>query len=741
MKILKKYVSDEAIQQIIKTNHHDPFQILGSHQIEVNGKKAVAVRAFLPDAICVHVVDAIHGTRYPMEKLHDAGFFEAIITERSEVFSYRLSTEYPSGATAEFNDSYSFPPTLGEMDLYLFNQGNHQSIYEKLGAHSRIMKYYDTAIAGIGFAVWAPNARRVSVIGDFNGWDGRRHVMRSLGSSGVWEIFIPGLPTGQNYKFEVKFQDGTLAEKSDPYAFYAEVRPKTASKIYDIAGYHWGDSEWMNVRPTRNWRKEPISIYECHLASWMRIPEEGNRSLTYREIAPRLVAYMQRMHYTHLELMPITEHPLDISWGYQVTGYFAPTSRFGSPKDFMYFVDVMHQNGIAIILDWVPAHFPKDWHGLAQFDGSALYEHADPRKGEHKDWSTLIFNYGRNEVKNFLISNALFWLDKYHLDGFRVDAVASMLYLDYSRKDGEWVPNDFGGRENLEAIEFIKYFNSICYQKFPGIINIAEESTAFPGVSKPCDMNGLGFGFKWNMGWMHDTLTYFQKDPIHRRYHHNLLTFPLIYAFNENFISVLSHDEVVHGKGSLINKMPGDAWQKFANTRLLLSFMWTMPGKKLLFMGCDLGQWNEWNCNQSLDWHLLDFPSHSGLNHLIADLNKLYRAEPCLHQLDLEGAGFEWIDFADAETGIVSWIRKGDDPEQTMIFIANFTPIPREGYRVGIPQEGFYRELINTDSEYYYGTNLGNAGGVRTQNFPWQGRANSLQVNVPPLALVGLKIE
>ncbi|MFZ2956612.1 MAG: 1,4-alpha-glucan branching protein GlgB [Candidatus Ozemobacteraceae bacterium] len=739
-KSVKRLTSDEDIQQIIHTDHHDPFQILGCHVVEVDGKKAVVVRAFLPDAMAAQVVDATHGTRYPMDKVHDAGFFEAFISERSEAFSYLLGTQYSSGATAEFQDSYSFAPTLGEMDLYLFNEGNHQSAYEKLGAHPRIVKHFDISIAGIGFAVWAPNARRVSVIGDFNGWDGRRHVMRSLGSSGVWEIFIPGLPTGQNYKFEVKFKDGTLAEKADPYAFYAEVRPKTASKTYDISGYQWGDTDWMDGRPNRNWRKEPVSMYECHLASWMRIPDEGNRSLTYRELAPRMAEYMKKMGYTHLELMPITEHPLDISWGYQVTGYYAPTSRFGNPKDFMYFVDYLHQNGIAIILDWVPAHFPKDWHGLARFDGTALYEHADPRLGEHKDWSTLIFNYGRNEVKNFLISNALFWLDKYHLDGFRVDAVASMLYLDYSRKAGEWIPNQFGGRENIEAIEFMKYFNSICYQKFPGIMNIAEESTAFPGVSKPCDMNGLGFGFKWNMGWMNDTLTYFQKDPIYRKFHHNLLTFPLIYAFHENFISVLSHDEVVHGKGSLINKMPGDYWQKFANVRLLLSFMWTMPGKKLLFMGCDLGQWNEWNCNQSLDWHLLGFPPHEGLNRLVADLNALYRKEGSLHQRDLEDTGFEWIDFADSDAGLISWLRKGDDG-QMMLFVANFTPVAREGHRVGAPQRGFYRECLNSDSAYYSGSNVGNAGGSWSQEVPWQGRQCSLLVNVPPLGLIGMKIE
>jgi len=737
---VKQLITDEAIQQIIRTEHHDPFTILGMHPAKADGKKVLAVRAFLPDAVSAQVVDVRTAERFPMTKLHDAGFFEAIITTRPEVFPYRIGTEYASGATSEFHDSYSFMPTLGEMDLYLYNEGNHQTAYEKLGSHTRVMKYHDLQIGGVGFAVWAPNAKRVSVVGDFNHWDGRRHLMRSLGSSGVWEIFIPGLPTGQNYKYEVRCQNGTLVEKIDPYAYYAEVRPKTASKIYDIAGYAWNDGDWMKNRSQRNWHREAVSIYEVHLGSWMRVPEEGNRFLSYREMAPRLAEYIRRMGYTHIELLPITEHPLDISWGYQVTGYFAPTSRFGSPKDFMYFVDYMHQQGIGIILDWVPAHFPKDAHALANFDGSALFEHADPRQGEHKDWSTLIFNFGRNEVKNFLISNALFWLDKYHLDGLRVDAVASMLYLDYSRKAGEWVPNKHGGRENLEAIEFMKYLNSICYQKFPGIMNMAEESTAYPGVSKPCDQNGLGFGFKWNMGWMHDTLSYFQKDPVYRKYHHNLLTFPLIYAFHENFVSVLSHDEVVHGKGSIINKMPGDFWQKFANARLLFSFMWAMPGKKLLFMGQDMAQWNEWNCNQSLDWHLLGFSPHQGLNQLLADLNRLYREEPALHQRDCDEAGFEWIDFGDADSGTISWVRKGDDPDSVLLFVANFTPIPRTGYQVGAPRGGFWREVLNSDSEFYFGSNVGNAGGVHTQDQPWQGRPWSLTINLPPLGMVGMKL-
>ncbi|MBF0545233.1 MAG: 1,4-alpha-glucan branching protein GlgB [Candidatus Riflebacteria bacterium] len=737
---MKKFVNNDAISAIIRTDHHDPFQILGCHPIESDGKKAVVVRAFLPDAAAAQVVDFKKGQRYKMEKLDPAGFFEALIQDYQEPFPYRLGTEYANGAVTEFYDSYSFAPTLGELDLYLFNEGNHQASYEKLGSHLQVIKYFDISLGGISFAVWAPNAKRVSVVGDFNSWDGRRHVMRSMGSSGVFELFVPGLQLGENYKFEVRFQNGALAEKSDPFAFYTEVRPKTASKIYDISGYDWKDKEWMSNRPNRNWRKEAVSIYEVHLGSWMRVPEEGNRFLTYRELAPKLATYIQKMGYTHIELLPITEHPLDASWGYQVTGYFAPTSRFGCPKDFMYFVDYFHQKGIGIVLDWVPAHFPKDWHGLAKFDGTALYEHSDPRLGEHKDWDTLIFNFGRNEVKNFLISSALFWLDKYHLDGIRVDAVASMLYLDYSRKHGEWIPNKFGGRENLEAIEFIKYMNSILYEKFPGIMTIAEESTAFAGVSKPCFMNGLGFGFKWNMGWMHDTLSYFEKDSIYRKFHHDLLTFPLIYAFHENFISVLSHDEVVHGKRSVLNKMPGDFWQKFANNRLLFAFMWTMPGKKLLFMGSDLGQWNEWNANQSLDWHLLGFEPHNGLNRLVQQLNRLYRSEPALYQRDNEDTGFEWIDFGDADSSIISWIRKGEDPSQLMLFVANFTPVPRQGFRLGAPREGYYREVLNTDSEYYFGSNMGNSGGVSSQTVPWQNRPYSLEINLPPLAVLGFKL-
>lgn len=737
---MDQIINDSAIDAIIRTDHNDPFRILGAHEAIFKEEKCVVVRAFLPEATSAEVVEISTGNCYKMNRLTPTGFFEAIITEHTEVFAYRLKQIFENGASTEFYDSYSFMPTLSDTDLYLYSEGNHHEIYNKLGSHLRFIDYFDMTLGGISFAVWAPNAKRVSVIGDFNYWDGRRHVMRSLGNSGVWEIFIPGLEVGQNYKFEIKLHSGALIEKADPYALYAELRPKTASKIYDISDYEWHDSEWMDERKEKNWHKSPVSIYECHLGSFMRNTEQGNRFLNYRELAPLIADYVKSVGYTHIELLPITEHPLDISWGYQVTGYFAPTSRFGNPKDFMYFVDYLHNEGIGVLLDWVPAHFPKDGHGLARFDGTALYEHADPRQGEHKDWSTLIFNFGRNEVKNFLLSSAMFWLDKYHIDGLRVDAVASMLYLDYSRKADEWVPNRYGGRENLEAIEFLKYLNSITTEKFPGIMMIAEESTAFPGVSKPCSEGGLGFTFKWNMGWMNDTLEYFKKDPIYRKYHHNNLTFPLMYAFNENFLYPISHDEVVHGKGSLINKMPGDFWQKFANVRLLFSMMWTMSGKKLLFMGADFGQWSEWNSNQSLDWHLLGFEPHIGLHRLISHLNYLYKTEPAMHQKDCEQEGFEWICFNDADSGVLSWLRKGDEENQKIVFAANFTPIVRKGYKLGVPEAGFYQEILNSDSEMYFGSNVGNYGGKWANGDAWQDRPHSIYVDIPPLAIVGLKL-
>jgi len=732
--MMPRTCSEHDVEKIVNTEYHDPYDILGMHDIDINGARNLCVRAFLPDAREAFVFEVANPkNRYKMDKVDDRGFFEVIVA-RSDRFKYNIEKHFYDGNFTIFYDSYAFPSILTDYDLHLFKEGNHHRIHEKLGAH-----YHEfEGIGGICFAVWAPNAKRVSIIGDFNSWDGRRHVMR-VRSVGVWEIFIPGLPMGSNYKFEIKAAAGNLIEKSDPYAFASEVRPKTSSIVYDVNKYTWNDNDWMETRKKRSWAEEPISIYEVHAGSWMRVPEDNNRFLTYRELAEKLVEYVKKLNYTHVQLLPITEHPFDGSWGYQVTGYFAPTSRYGSPADFMYFVDYLHQNGIGVLVDWVPAHFPKDWHGFMKFDGTCLYEHEDPRKGEHMDWSTLIFNYGRNEVKNFLISNAVFWFDKYHIDGLRVDAVASMLYLDYSRKAGEWIPNQYGGRENLEAIEFLKYLNGIVYQYFPGILMIAEESTAWPAVSRPTYVGGLGFGLKWNMGWMNDTLKYFEKDPIYRRYHHNMLTFPLIYAFTENFVLVLSHDEVVHGKKSLLDKMPGDVWQKFANVRLLLGYMYGMPGKKLLFMGSEIGQWHEWNCNQSLDWHLLNFDSHNKLSRYISDLNKLYKNEPALYQNDFSNDGFEWIDFSDADRSIISFIRKGKNPDDAIIFVFNFTPMVYLNYRIGVPWHGHYDEVLNSDSADYWGTNVGNFGGFQSDPLAWQGRPASMNLNIPPLGVVMLK--
>jgi 1,4-alpha-glucan branching enzyme len=587
--------------------------------------------------------------------------------------------------------------------------------------------------------VWAPNARRVSVVGDFNRWDGRRHPMRILGSSGIWELFIPGLEGGMLYKYEIQGYFDRIYEKADPYGFAAELRPKTASIVWNVTKFQWNDAGWMEHRSKSNYLEQPMSIYEVHLGSWMRVPEEDERFLTYRELAPKLVDYAKKMGYTHLELLPVVEHPLDASWGYQVIGYFAPTSRYGTPDDFQYFVDHCHQNGIGIIMDWVPAHFPRDAHGLALFDGTALYEHADPRKGEQRDWGTLVFNFGRNEVRNFLVASGLFWLDKYHIDGLRVDAVASMLYLDYSRGPGEWVPNIYGGNENLEAIDFIKGFNELAHQLYPGAVTIAEESTAFGGVSKPTYVGGLGFTFKWNMGWMHDTLEYIRKDPIYRKYHHNNLTFGLIYAFSENFVLVISHDEVVHGKGSLIGKMPGDHWQQFANLRAYLGFMFTHPGKKLLFMGGDIGQWREWSEERSLDWHLLQWEPHQKLQRYVADLNRLYQSEPALYTTDHVAEGFEWIDFHDWEHSIIAYVRKAKDPADHLVVVCNFTPVPHEGYRLGVPAQRFYAEILNSDSDVYWGSNMGNRGGFESEPTPWQGQPYSLELTLPPLAVCVFK--
>jgi 1,4-alpha-glucan branching enzyme len=594
-------------------------------------------------------------------------------------------------------------------------------------------------VAGVHFAVWAPNAKRVSVVGDFNQWDGRQHPMRVRGGTGFWELFIPGLGEGTLYKYEIKGRYDQILEKADPHGHFSELRPRTASVVWEIEKYRWGDQVWMEQRAKTNYLREPMSIYEVHLGSWMRVAEEGDRFLTYRELAHELVAYVTKMGYTHIELMPVMEHPLDASWGYQVIGYFAPTSRFGTPDDFQYFVDYCHQNGIGVILDWVPAHFPRDAHGLARFDGTALYEHEDPRKGEHRDWGTLIFNYGRNEVRNFLISSGLFWLDKYHIDGLRVDAVASMLYLDYSRSSGEWIPNIYGGNENLEAIDFLKRFNELVHELYPGAVTIAEESTAFAGVSRPTYVGGLGFTFKWNMGWMHDTLSYIEKDPVYRKHHHNNLTFGLIYAFSENFVLVISHDEVVHGKGSLASKMPGDQWQQLANLRVYLGYMFTHPGKKLLFMGADIAQWSEWSEARSLDWHLLQWEPHQKLQKYVIDLNRLYRSELALYQVDDSYEGFQWVDFHDWERSVIAFLRRAKDPADHLLIVCNFTPVPRYGYRLGVPERSFYVEVFNSDSDNYWGSNVGNRGGLWSDPLPWQGQPCSLELTLPPLAICVFK--
>jgi 1,4-alpha-glucan branching enzyme len=625
---------------------------------------------------------------------------------------------------------------LTDFDLHLIGEGSHYKKYDKLGAH--VMEI--DGVSGVHFSVWAPNAKKVSVIGDFNNWNATTSPMRSLGSSGIWETFVPGVGEGAIYKFEIRSKFGKYtAQKADPFAFCFELRPKSASVVYDISRYSWNDGDWIDRRSRVNWLESPVAVYEVHLGSWMRVPEEGGRWLTYGELAEKLIPYVKYMGYTHIELLPITEHPLDASWGYQTIGYFAPTSRYGKPKDFMRFVDLCHQSGIGVILDWVPAHFPTDGHGLGFFDGTCLYEHEDPRKGFHPDWGTKIFNYGRNEVRNFLLSNALFWFEKYHMDGLRVDAVASMLYLDYSRKGDEWIPNVFGGRENLEAIDFLKKFNEASHQYHPGVQTIAEESTAWPNVSSPTYLGGLGFSMKWNMGWMNDTLTYFSKDPVHRKFHHNDLTFSLVYAFSENFVLPLSHDEVVHGKRSLLDKMPGDMWQKFANLRALYGLMYGHPGKKLLFMGGEFGQWDEWNFEKSLDWHLLEFEPHKGLRRFVRDLNIVYRSEPSLYEIDFDYTGFEWIDFHDVEGSVISFLRRAKDHDDFTILVCNFTPVPRTGYRIGVPVPGFYKEILNSDSNYYWGSNTGNYGGVYAENTPFQYRPCSISITLPPLSTIFLK--
>jgi 1,4-alpha-glucan branching enzyme len=638
-----------------------------------------------------------------------------------------MSVKAPSGTRPVRHDLSLFSSD----DLYLFNEGRNYRAYRQLGAHLQNLSGEE----GTTFSVWAPNARRVSVIGSFNRWSHSAHRLEPRGNSGIWEGFIPGVQKGALYKFHIASRErGHVGEKADPFGIYHEQPPRTASIVWDL-DYTWRDQDWMSSRAMRQTLHAPISIYEVHLGSWMRVPEEQNRRLTYREIAPRLADYVERMGFTHVELLPIMEHPFYASWGYQTTGYFAPTSRYGTPQDLMFFVDHLHQRGIGVILDWVPSHFPSDAHGLAYFDGTHLFEHADWRQGFHPDWNTYVYNYGRNEIRSFLLSSAMFWLDRYHADGLRVDAVASMLYLDYSRREGEWIPNRYGGRENLDAIEFLRQFNSEVFKEYPDVQTYAEESTAWPMVSRPIYLGGLGFGMKWDMGWMHDTLAYFSHDPIHRPYHHNLLTFRMLYGFSENFVLPLSHDEVVHGKGSLVGKMPGDEWRRFANLRLLFGYMFAQPGKKLLFMGDEFGQVREWSHDMSLEWHVLQYPVHSGLQKWVQQLNRLYRTESGLHELESEPAGFEWVDCNDTASSVISLLRKSTQPEDTILVVANFTPVPREGYRVGVPSDGFWRELLNSDASDYAGSGMGNLGGKQAESIPVHGRPYSLSLTLPPLGI------
>jgi 1,4-alpha-glucan branching enzyme len=709
----------------------DPFGFLGMHETP----DGLVLRAFVPWAESLSLLDRLDGAEIAaFERRTDDGLFEARLGKKGR-FPYRLRARV-AGRVVDFEDPYRFGPVLGEVDLHLLGEGTHRRAFSRLGAHPIEID----GVAGTSFAVWAPNARSVSVVGGFNDWDGRRHPMRKHPGAGVWDLFIPDVTAGMPYKFEILAADGTMLPlKADPMALQAEQPPSTASVVAARSAHVWRDEAWMAGRRERNAREAPISIYELHLGSWAR--HEDGRYLSYRELADRLVPYVANLGFTHIEVLPVSEFPFDGSWGYQPIGLFAPTSRFGTPDDFRHFVDACHAAGLALWIDWVPGHFPTDQHGLGLFDGTHLYEHADPRQGFHQDWNTLIFNYGRREVVNYLIANALSWLENFHIDGLRVDAVASMLYLDYSRKAGEWVPNKFGGRENLDAVDFLRRFNELVFEQAPGATTAAEESTAWPMVSAPTYLGGLGFGFKWNMGWMHDTLQYMSHDAIHRKYHHTQLTFGLLYAFSENFILPLSHDEVVHGKGSLLNKMPGDRWQKFANLRAYYGFMWGHPGKKLLFMGCEFGQEREWNHDAQLDWSLLDDGLHAGLHGLVRDLNTLYREETALHRLDALPEGFAWVDATDSDQSVLSFLRFDAGRRNMALVVCNFTPLPRYGYRLGVPRAGRWLERINTDSSLYGGSDMGNAGGVEAEPIPSHGHDHSVVLTLPPLATLILTAE
>ena len=720
-------VATSELEALVRREHSNPHSVLGAHP-DAGG---VVIRVLRPAA---RAVTAIPDGQSPIElrQIHPGGVFEGTVEGAELPLHYQLDIDYGDGRFT-IEDPYAFTPTIGELDQHLISEGRHEELYNRLGAHIKEHQ----GVTGTAFAVWAPSARAVSVVGDFNSWDGRLHAMRSLGSSGIWELFLPDVEPGARYKYEILTADGGLTLKADPYAFEAEPPPKTASVVFQ-SHHTWDDRDWIDARGSAGSIGRPMSIYEVHLGSWRLNPLEGKRGLNYTELADELCVYVSDMGFTHVELLPVMAHPFAGSWGYQVTGYFAPTPRYGPPDDLRAFIDRMHSNGIGVLLDWVPAHFPRDEFALARFDGTALYEHADPRRGAHPDWGTLVFNFGRHEVRNFLISNALFWLREYHADGIRVDAVASMLYLDYSRRKGEWVPNQFGGREDLDAVAFLKELNEVAYGREPGIETVAEESTAWPGVSRPTYLGGLGFGFKWNMGWMHDTLGYFSQDSIYRRYHHHELTFSLMYAFSENFILPLSHDEVVHGKGSLYGKMPGDRWQKLANLRALYAFMWAHPGKKLLFMGSELGQEQEWSHERALDWHLLESSAHAGVQRLVRDLNRLYRDEPALWELDSDPAGFWWIEPNDADSNVIAFARASRDGERVLVFAANLSPVPRHGYRLGLPRACRWREAANTDWAFYGGSDVGNLGGVEPEPVPWHNQPVSAEITLPPLAAVWL---
>ncbi|MEC4893963.1 MAG: 1,4-alpha-glucan branching enzyme [Oscillatoria sp. PMC 1051.18] len=753
-------IAQEQVNLIVWNQHHDPFAVLGPHPLEENGKiKSWLVRAYLPKAEAAWVVRPTAREEYPMKSLHHPNFFVCEI-ETEELANYQLRLKEGEHERVIY-DPYAFrSPKLTEFDLHLFAEGNHHRIYEKLGAHPAEFKVDETSVKGVYFAVWAPSARNVSILGDFNQWDGRQHQMQKRNNS-VWELFIPEVGIGDRYKYEIKNWDGHIYEKTDPYGFQQEVRPKTGSIVANLDVYQWNDQDWLEKRRHTEPLTQPVSVYEVHLGSWLNASSEdiprllsgesepvavadlkpGARFLTYYELAEKLIPYVKELGFTHIELLPIAEHPFDGSWGYQVTGYYACTSRYGNPEDLMYFIDQCHQNDIGVIVDWVPGHFPKDGHGLAFFDGTHLYEHGDPRKGEHKEWGTLVFNYSRNEVRNFLVSNALFWFDKYHIDGIRVDAVASMLYLDYLRKPGEWIPNQYGGRENLEAADFLRQVNHVIFSYYPGVLSIAEESTTWPMVSWPTYVGGLGFNLKWNMGWMHDMLDYFGMDPWFRQFHQNNVTFSIWYAYSENYMLALSHDEIVHGKSNMLGKVPGDEWQKFANLRCLYTYMFAHPGKKTLFMSMEFGQWKEWNVWGDLEWYLLQYEPHQKLKRFMSDLNALYKQESALYTQDFAPEGFEWIDCSDNRHSVVSFIRRCKDSEEFVVTVCNFTPQPHSHYRVGVPEQGFYTELFNSDAREYGGSNMGNLGGKWADEWSFHSQPYSLDLCLPPLGVLILKLD